>query len=91
MVQQALLRAKHPAGSMQGQALILLSQAFRLDAFKLRIANGEMIGVSHVSAMNLCMQRSVIVPPEEGYGKQGLLEIPPNATFELQVQVLSVR
>ena len=37
------------------------------------------------------LQRSVIVPPEQGYGKQGLLEIPPNATFELQVQVLSVK
>lgn len=36
-------------------------------------------------------KRSVIVPPELGYGKQGLLEIPPNATFELQVQVLSVK
>lgn len=37
------------------------------------------------------LQRSVIVPPERGYGKQGLLEIPPNATFELQVQLLSVK
>ncbi len=37
------------------------------------------------------MQRSVIVPPELGYGKQGLLEIPPDATFELQVQLLSVK
>ncbi|KAL3146316.1 hypothetical protein ABBQ32_003011 [Trebouxia sp. C0010 RCD-2024] len=36
-------------------------------------------------------KRSVIVPPEQGYGKQGLLEIPPDATFELQVQVLSVK
>ena len=32
-----------------------------------------------------------MVPPEVGYGKQGLLEIPPNATFELQIQLLSVR
>lgn len=39
----------------------------------------------------LYLQRSIIVPPELGYGKQGLLEIPPNATFELQVQVLSVK
>ncbi|DBA68416.1 TPA: hypothetical protein ACH3X2_013718 [Trebouxia sp. C0005] len=36
-------------------------------------------------------KRSVIVPPELGYGKQGLLEIPPDATFELQVQLLSVK
>ena len=38
-----------------------------------------------------CLQRSVIVPPELAYGKQGLQEIPPNATIELQVQVLSVK
>ena len=39
----------------------------------------------------ICMQRSIIVPPELGYGSKGLLEIPPNATIELQVQVLSVK
>ena len=38
-----------------------------------------------------CVQRSVILPPELAYGKQGLQEIPPNATIELQVQVLSVK
>jgi peptidylprolyl isomerase len=36
------------------------------------------------------MQRSIIVPPELGYGSKGLQEIPPNSSFELQVEVLSV-
>lgn len=36
------------------------------------------------------LQRSVIVPPELGYGSQGLQEIPPNASFELQVELLSI-
>lgn len=36
------------------------------------------------------VQRSIIVPPELGYGSQGLQEIPPNASFELQVEVLSI-
>ena len=36
------------------------------------------------------MQRSVIVPPEVGYGREGLQEIPPNGTFELQIELLSV-
>ncbi len=35
-------------------------------------------------------QRSVIVPPEVGYGNEGLMEIPPNATIELQIELLEV-
>jgi len=35
-------------------------------------------------------KRSVLVPPELGYGKEGLLEIPPGATIELRIEVLSV-
>ena len=35
-------------------------------------------------------QRSIIVPPDVGYGDKGLQEIPPNGTFELRVEVLSV-
>lgn len=35
-------------------------------------------------------QRSVIVPPAVGYGDQGLMEIPPGATFELQVELLEI-
>lgn len=36
-------------------------------------------------------KRSIIVPPELGYGSKGLQEIPPNATFELVVEILSVK
>ena len=36
------------------------------------------------------LQRSIIVPPELGYGKEGLQEIPPNGTFELEIELLSV-
>ena len=41
--------------------------------------------------MHSCLQRSIIVPPELGYGSKGLQEIPPNATFELVVEILSVK
>jgi FKBP-type peptidyl-prolyl cis-trans isomerase len=30
------------------------------------------------------------VPPEVGYGDKGLQEIPPNGTFELRVEILSI-
>lgn len=36
------------------------------------------------------LQRSVLVPAELGYGKKGVGEIPPGATFEMRVEVLSV-
>ncbi|KAK9811014.1 hypothetical protein WJX73_006453 [Symbiochloris irregularis] len=35
-------------------------------------------------------KRSVLVPPELGYGKEGLMEIPPNSSFELQIELLSI-
>lgn len=35
-------------------------------------------------------KRSIIVPPEAAYGAAGIMEIPPNATIELQVEVLEV-
>lgn len=35
-------------------------------------------------------KRSILVTPELGFGAKGELEIPPNATFELQVEVLGV-
>lgn len=36
-------------------------------------------------------KRSILVPSQLGYGGQGYLEIPPDATFELQVELLDVR
>ncbi|KAL6982590.1 peptidylprolyl isomerase [Sarracenia purpurea var. burkii] len=35
-------------------------------------------------------QRTVIVPPEAGYGQKGINEIPPGATFELNLELLQV-
>jgi FKBP-type peptidyl-prolyl cis-trans isomerase len=34
------------------------------------------------------MQRSVIVPPEKGYGDKGYDEVPGGATVELLIEVL---
>ena len=36
------------------------------------------------------LQRIVNVPPEIGYGDQGIGEIPPGATVQLQVELLKV-
>uniref|UniRef100_A0A1J3JQW8 peptidylprolyl isomerase n=1 Tax=Noccaea caerulescens TaxID=107243 RepID=A0A1J3JQW8_NOCCA len=35
-------------------------------------------------------KRTVIVPPEAGYGQKGMNEIPPGATFELNIELLQV-
>ncbi|PON33098.1 Peptidyl-prolyl cis-trans isomerase, FKBP-type [Parasponia andersonii] len=35
-------------------------------------------------------KRTVIVPPEIGYGQKGSNEIPPGATFELNIELLQV-
>lgn len=35
-------------------------------------------------------KRRVIVPPELGYGKKGMNEIPPDAPFELDIELLEV-
>ncbi|KAL3734431.1 hypothetical protein ACJRO7_023738 [Eucalyptus globulus] len=35
-------------------------------------------------------KRTVIVPPEAGYGQKGMAEIPPGATFELNIELLQV-
>ncbi|CAM6046770.1 unnamed protein product [Sphagnum compactum] len=36
-------------------------------------------------------KRTVIVPPEAGYGSKGMNEIPPDATFELNVELLELK
>jgi len=36
-------------------------------------------------------KRSVIVPPELGYGSKGMEEIPPNTSFELQIEILQIK
>ncbi|CAI9115193.1 OLC1v1016032C1 [Oldenlandia corymbosa var. corymbosa] len=36
-------------------------------------------------------KRTVIVPPESGYGSKGMNEIPPGATFDLNIELLEVK
>ncbi|KAL6848525.1 hypothetical protein ACP4OV_021819 [Aristida adscensionis] len=40
--------------------------------------------------MKLGGKRRVIVPPELGYGKRGMSEIPPDSSFELDIELLEV-
>ncbi|KAK9824004.1 hypothetical protein WJX72_006919 [[Myrmecia] bisecta] len=44
-----------------------------------------------VVGMKVGGKRSIILPADQGYGAEGLQEIPPNSTFELQVEVLSAQ
>ncbi|XP_039793716.1 peptidyl-prolyl cis-trans isomerase FKBP16-4, chloroplastic-like isoform X4 [Panicum virgatum] len=44
-----------------------------------------------VEGMKVGAQRLIIVPPELAYGKKGVQEIPPNATIELDVELLSIK
>jgi len=46
---------------------------------------------SITEGMRVGAQRTVIVPPEVGYGKKGMNEIPPDGTFELNVELLQVK
>ncbi|CAH1435254.1 unnamed protein product [Lactuca virosa] len=43
-----------------------------------------------VEGMKVGGKRRVIVPPEAGYGKRGMNEIPPGATFEMNLELLQV-
>ncbi|GJR11392.1 peptidyl-prolyl cis-trans isomerase FKBP18, chloroplastic [Tanacetum coccineum] len=45
---------------------------------------------SVVEGMKVGGKRRVIVPPEAGYGKRGQAEIPPNTSFELNLELLKV-
>ncbi|OVA01462.1 Peptidyl-prolyl cis-trans isomerase [Macleaya cordata] len=45
---------------------------------------------SITEGMKVGGKRTVIVPPEAGYGKRGMNEIPPGETFELNVELLQV-
>ncbi|KAG0448306.1 hypothetical protein HPP92_027891 [Vanilla planifolia] len=44
-----------------------------------------------VEGMRVGGQRLLIVPPELAYGSRGVQEIPPNATIELDVELLSIK
>ncbi|CAK9325107.1 unnamed protein product [Citrullus colocynthis] len=45
---------------------------------------------STTEGMKVGGKRTVIVPPEAGYGQKGMNEIPPGATFELNIELLEV-
>ncbi|KAL3734420.1 hypothetical protein ACJRO7_023727 [Eucalyptus globulus] len=45
---------------------------------------------STTEGMKVGGKRTVIVPPEAGYGQKGMAEIPPRATFELNIELLQV-
>ncbi|XP_030446260.1 peptidyl-prolyl cis-trans isomerase FKBP18, chloroplastic [Syzygium oleosum] len=45
---------------------------------------------SITEGMKVGGKRTVIVPPEAGYGQKGMNEIPPGATFELNIELLQV-
>eukprot|EP00262_Sarcandra_glabra_P016114 TRINITY_DN512_c0_g1_i1.p1 TRINITY_DN512_c0_g1~~TRINITY_DN512_c0_g1_i1.p1 ORF type:complete len:229 (-),score=39.64 TRINITY_DN512_c0_g1_i1:84-770(-) len=44
-----------------------------------------------VVGMRVGGQRLLIVPPELAYGSQGVQEIPPNATIELDIELLAIK
>ncbi|KAL6336708.1 hypothetical protein AAG906_036022 [Vitis piasezkii] len=44
-----------------------------------------------VEGMKVGGQRLLIVPPELAYGSKGVQEIPPNATIELDVELLAIK
>ncbi|KAL7195721.1 hypothetical protein ACSBR1_035872 [Camellia fascicularis] len=44
-----------------------------------------------VQGMKVGGQRVLIVPPELAYGSKGVQEIPPNATIELNVELLAIK
>ncbi|KAK1296959.1 hypothetical protein QJS10_CPB15g01738 [Acorus calamus] len=44
-----------------------------------------------VDGMRVGGQRLLIVPPELAYGSKGVQEIPPNATIELDIELLSIK
>ncbi|XP_073289440.1 peptidyl-prolyl cis-trans isomerase FKBP16-4, chloroplastic [Primulina huaijiensis] len=44
-----------------------------------------------VEGMRVGGQRLLIVPPELAYGSKGVQEIPPNATIELDVELLAIK
>ncbi|KAL8245891.1 hypothetical protein R6Q59_007107 [Mikania micrantha] len=44
-----------------------------------------------VQGMRVGGQRLLIVPPELAYGSKGVQEIPPNATIEIDIELLSIK
>ncbi|KAK9062879.1 hypothetical protein SSX86_020069 [Deinandra increscens subsp. villosa] len=44
-----------------------------------------------VQGMRIGGQRLLIVPPQLAYGSKGVQEIPPNATIEIDIELLSIK
>ncbi|GAQ86112.1 FKBP-type peptidyl-prolyl cis-trans isomerase family protein [Klebsormidium nitens] len=44
-----------------------------------------------VEGMRVGGQRKLLIPPELAYGKRGVQEIPPDATLEVDVELLSIK
>lgn len=44
-----------------------------------------------VQGMRVGGQRLLIVPPELAYGSKGVQEIPPNATIEIDIELLAIK
>ncbi|KAJ7542425.1 hypothetical protein O6H91_10G110700 [Diphasiastrum complanatum] len=44
-----------------------------------------------VTGMRVGGQRLLLVPPELAYGNKGIQEIPPNATLEFNIELLSIK
>ena len=55
-------------------------------------AGGTLKGLDlGVRGMRVGGQRRLLVPPELGYGKKGIGEVPGGATLEFEVELLSVK
>ncbi|KAJ6830228.1 peptidyl-prolyl cis-trans isomerase FKBP16-4, chloroplastic-like isoform X1 [Iris pallida] len=52
---------------------------------------GGQVGVDLIICIQQAEQRLLIVPPGLAYGSKGVQEIPPNATIELDVELLSIK
>ncbi|KAL0799385.1 hypothetical protein Bca101_054560 [Brassica carinata] len=71
---------------------ILLTDSAEAVSTSRRALRASKIADSEFTSLpNGLKSRLVIVPPELAYGKKGVQEIPPNATVELDIELLSIK